>query len=181
MTLDPRSSTPLSGMRVAVLVAEGVEDLEYWVTVMRLREAGAMVTSVGMTLDTVQGKNGLAARADVLATEADASGFDGLVIPGGWLPDKLRRYDAVTKLVRAIHDAGRPIGIICHGGSVAISAGIIQAGHSHGAASSTTSRTSSANSSRCSRSTTRPSPPAEPRRPSLGGTSVPIGQDDRAG
>jgi len=129
MTLDPRSSTPLAGMRVAVLVAEGVEDLEYWVTVMRLREAGATVTSVGMTLDTVHGKNGLAARADVLAAEADASGFDGLVIPGGWLPDKLRRYDAVTKLVRAINDAGKPIGIICHGGSVAISAGIMQAGH----------------------------------------------------
>ena len=128
MTHHTSSQTPLSGMRVAVLVAEGVEDLEYWVTVMRLREAGAAVTSVGMTLDTVHGKNGLAARADVLAGEADASGFDGLVIPGGWLPDKLRRYDAVTKLVRAIHDAGKPIGIICHGGSVAISAGIIEAG-----------------------------------------------------
>jgi protease I len=129
MTLDPSSSTPLSGMRVAILVAEGVEDLEYWVTVMRLREAGATVTSVGMTLDTVRGKNGLAARADIIAGEVDAAGFDGLVIPGGWLPDKLRRYDAVTKLVRAIHDAGKPIGIICHGGSVAISAGIIRAGH----------------------------------------------------
>ena len=129
MTHHASSQTPLSGMRVAVLVAEGVEDLEYWVTVMRLREAGASVTSVGMTLDAVHGKNGLAARADVLAAEADASGFDGLVIPGGWLPDKLRRYDAVTNLVRAIHDAGKPIGIICHGGSVAISAGIIQAGH----------------------------------------------------
>ena len=129
MTHRACSQTPLGGMRVAVLVAEGVEDLDYWVAVMRLREAGATVTSVGMTLDTVHGKNGLEARADILAGEADASGFDGLVIPGGWLPDKLRRYDAVTKLVRAIHDAGMPIGIICHGGSVAISAGIIQAGH----------------------------------------------------
>jgi len=129
MTLDSRSPTPLTGMRVAILVAEGVEDLEYWVTVMRLREAGATVTSVGMTLDPVHGKNGLEARADVLAAEVDASGFDGLVIPGGWLPDKLRRYDAITNLVRAIHEADKPIGIICHGGSVAISAGIIQAGH----------------------------------------------------
>jgi protease I len=128
MTLQSRNSTPLTGMRVAVLVAEGVEDLEYWVTVMRLREAGAAVTAVGITLETVHGKNGLAARADVLASDADAAGFDGLVIPGGWLPDKLRRYDAVTNLVRAIHDAGKPIGIICHGGSVAISAGIIQSG-----------------------------------------------------
>jgi protease I len=120
---------PLSGMRVAVLVAEGVEDLEYWVSVMRLREAGATVTSIGVTLDPVHGKNGLAARADLLARDADAGSFDALVIPGGWLPDKLRRYDEVKNLTRSTFDAGRPIGIICHGGLIAISAGIIQAGH----------------------------------------------------
>ena len=129
MTLQPSDSTPLGGMRVAVLVAEGVEDLEYWVSVMRLREVGAKVTSIGMSLDTVHGKNGLAARADLHASEADAGSFDALVIPGGWLPDKLRRYREITGLVRAVHDAGKPIGIICHGGSIAISAGIVQAGH----------------------------------------------------
>jgi protease I len=118
MTLQPSDSTPLTGMRVAVLVAEGVEDLEYWVSVMRLREAGATVTSIGMTLDTVHGKNGLAARADLHARDADAGSFDALVIPGGWLPDKLRRYDEVKNLTRSIH-----------GGLIAISAGIIQAGH----------------------------------------------------
>jgi protease I len=120
---------PLEGMRIVVLLAEGVEDLEYWVTVMRLREAGAVVTSVGVTLDPVTGKNGLRARADVLANMIDPADADGLVIPGGWAPDKLRRYDAITGLVRAVHAAGKPIGIICHGGLVAISAGIIDAGH----------------------------------------------------
>ena len=50
------------------------------------------------------------------------------MIPGGWAPDKLRRYAAVTDLVRAVHAAGKPIGIICHGGLVAISAGIIEPG-----------------------------------------------------
>jgi protease I len=119
-------SSPLDGMRVVVLVAEGVEDLEYWVTVMRLREAGAEVTSVGTSLDPVKGKNGLEARADRLAADADAADIDGLVIPGGWAPDKLRRYPAVTDLVREVHDAGKPIGIMCHGGLVAISAGIIE-------------------------------------------------------
>ncbi len=125
---DPGESTdalPLRGARVAVLVAEGVEDLEYWVTVMRLREAGAEVISVGMSLESVSGKNGLEARADTLATDVDPSALDGLVIPGGWAPDKLRRYAAVTDLVRAVNDAGKPIGIICHGGLIAISAGII--------------------------------------------------------
>ena len=49
----------------------------------------------------------------------------GLVLPGGWMPDKLRRYPAILDLVRTVHAAGRPIGIICHGGLIAISAGIV--------------------------------------------------------
>jgi protease I len=115
-------------MRIVVLVAEGVEDLEYWVTVMRLREEGAQVTSVGMTLDEVMAKNGLRVKADRLAAEIDPAMVDGLVIPGGWAPDKLRRYGAVTTLVREIEAAGKPVGIICHGGLVAISAGIVRKG-----------------------------------------------------
>jgi protease I len=118
---------PLTGLTVAVLVDEGVEDLEYWVTVMRLREAGATVTSVGTKAETVHGKNGLAARADRLVEDVDPATVDGLVIPGGWAPDKMRRSAAVTGLVRAVNEAGKPIGIICHGGLVAISAGIIGA------------------------------------------------------
>lgn len=128
MTAENRTDPPLDGMRVVVLVAEGVEDLEYWVTVMRLQEAGAEVTSVGTSLDPVAGKHGLQARADELADEVDPDTVDGLVIPGGWAPDKLRRHPAVTNLVRAVHAAGKPIGIICHGGLVAISAGIVGEG-----------------------------------------------------
>ena len=118
MTAENRTGLPLDGMRVVVLVAEGVEDLEYWVTVMRLREAGAEVTSVGTSLDPVAGKHGLQARADELADGVDPDKVDGLVIPGGWAPDKLRRHPAVTNLVREVHAAGKPIGIICHGGLV---------------------------------------------------------------
>lgn len=122
----------LEGMRVVVLVAEGVEDLEYWVPVMRLREEGAVVTSVGHTTGEVHGKNGLLARAEVAASEVRPEDVDGLVIPGGWAPDKMRRYPEITGLVRAVHDAGRPIGIICHGGLVAISAGIVDGSRATG-------------------------------------------------
>ncbi|MEW6581929.1 MAG: type 1 glutamine amidotransferase domain-containing protein [Actinomycetota bacterium] len=115
----------LAGRRYAVLVADGVEDLEYWVTVMRLQEEGATVVSVGSDTDPHRGKNGLAVRADVTAAEVAVDDVDGLVIPGGWAPDKLRRDGAVVDLVRAAHDRGLPIGVICHGGSVAISAGIV--------------------------------------------------------
>ncbi len=125
-------SMQLEGMRVAVLAAEGVEDLEFWVTVMRLREEGATVSSVGTTAGTVHGKNGLAVPVDMAAGDLDPATLDGLVIPGGWAPDKLRRYPAVLDLVRRVHGAGRPIGVICHGGLVAISAGIVAGGRATG-------------------------------------------------
>ena len=110
-----------------VLVAEGVEDLEYWVTVMRLREEGATVISAGSDTDPHTGKNGLTVRADVLAGDVDPATLDGLVIPGGHAPDTMRRDPAILDLVRAVDARELPIGIICHGGSVAISAGIVGA------------------------------------------------------
>ena len=115
----------LAGKKVVVLVAEGFEDLEYWVTVMRLREEGAEVVTVGNDLDPVRGKNALEARADATADDVDASELHGIVIPGGWAPDKLRRYPEITGLVREVHERGKTVGIICHGGLVAISAGIV--------------------------------------------------------
>ncbi|HKH12515.1 MAG TPA: type 1 glutamine amidotransferase domain-containing protein [Rubrobacter sp.] len=115
----------LEGKKIAVLLAEGFEDLEYWVTVMRLQEEGAEVVTVGPNKDEVPGKNALTARADATAEEVDAEAFDGVVIPGGWAPDKLRRYPRITDLVRTAHEQGKIVGIICHGGLVAISAGIV--------------------------------------------------------
>lgn len=122
----------LDGLHVAVLAGEGVEDLEYWVTVMRLREAGARVTSTGLAPATVRGKNGLAVPVEVEVGGLDPDDYDGLVIPGGWMPDKLRRSRAVTEFVAAIHGARKPIGIICHGGLIAISAHIVDGGRATG-------------------------------------------------
>ena len=124
----------LDGMHVGVLAGEGVEDLEFWVTVMRLREEGARVTSVGLAAGTVRGKNGLAIPVDVPVEAVDPATLDGLVLPGGWMPDKLRRYPAVVALVQAVHAADRPIGIICHGGLLAISARIVAGSRATGSA-----------------------------------------------
>lgn len=115
----------LAGRRYAILVDDGVEDLEYWVTVMRLQEEGAAVVSVGRDTKPHRGKNGLHVQADETADEIDPVAIDGLVIPGGWAPDKLRRDAGVLGLTRAVHDEGKIVGIICHGGLVAISAGIV--------------------------------------------------------
>ena len=115
----------LEGKKLVVLLEEGFEDLEYWVTVMRLREEGAEVVTVGPDLETVYGKNALSARADATPGDIDASELDGVVVPGGWAPDKLRRYPEILKIVKEVHDGGKTVGIICHGGLVAISAGIV--------------------------------------------------------
>jgi protease I len=115
----------LEGKKIAVLLAEGFEDLEYWVPVMRLREEGVEVVTVGTSTEPVGGKNALQAQADTTADGIDAAELDGVVIPGGWAPDKLRRYPEITGLVSTLHERGKTVGIICHGGLVAISAGIV--------------------------------------------------------
>jgi deglycase len=115
----------LDGKRAVVLLAEGFEDLEFHVPLMRLREEGAQVTVAGLTTDEVAGKHGLRATAEVAVDAIDAGAFDAVVVPGGWAPDKLRRYDSVKDLVRKAHDGGAIVGMICHAGWVGISAGIV--------------------------------------------------------
>jgi protease I len=115
----------LDGKSVVVLLAEGFEDLEFWVTVMRLQEEGAQVTVAGLTTEPVQGKNGLEATADVEVETVSADAVDAVVVPGGWAPDKLRRDDAVKDLVAKADHQGKVVGLICHAGLVGISAGIV--------------------------------------------------------
>ncbi len=117
----------LQGKRVGVLVEEGFEDLEFWVPVMRLREEGAEVVIIGTGRQEVfRGKHCLEARPDITADDVDAHTLDGLVVPGGWGPDKLRRSDAVLDLVRQMDAQGKVIASICHGGWVLASAGIVR-------------------------------------------------------
>lgn len=116
----------LQGQKIAILVAEGVEDLEYFVPTMRIQEEGARVLTAAIDLQPVRGKNGLQITPDAAIEQLREPDLFGLVIPGGWAPDKLRRHTAVKNLVRAMDKAGKPLGIICHGGLVAISAGIVK-------------------------------------------------------
>ena len=124
----------LEGKRIAILLEEGFEDLEFWVPLMRMQEEGARVTVVGITAGkTVKSKTGaLTAMTDVAAADVQASAFDGLIVPGGWAPDKLRRYPAVTTLVRQVYEQGKIVGMIGHAGLVGISAGIVRGHRSTG-------------------------------------------------
>lgn len=117
----------LSGKTIGYLVGPEVEDLEYWVPLMRLREEGARVLSIGLSTEPLHGKHGLPITPDVSAQEApSADVLDGLVIPGGWAPDKMRRNPHMLQLVREMDARGKIIGAICHAGWVPISAGIMR-------------------------------------------------------
>jgi protease I len=117
----------LQNKQIAVFVEEGFEDLEFWVPVMRLREEGAKVTIIGVEANkSVHGKHALTAKSEVAARDVSANDFDAVVVPGGWAPDKLRRYPAVTNIVRDAFNQNKIVGMICHAGLVGISANIVR-------------------------------------------------------
>ena len=124
----------LKGKRIAMLVGPGYEDLEFWVPLMRMEEEGAKVTVIGIKAGEKYGSKsgGLEAKAQVGADEVRAKDFDAVLVPGGWAPDKLRRYEGVISLVREAHEQGKIVGSICHAGLVLISAGIVRGGRATG-------------------------------------------------
>ena len=116
---------PLSGKRVLILVGEIYEDLELWYPKLRLQEAGCEVTVAGPDAAALyNGKHGYPCISDAAITKMQADDFDALVVPGGFMPDKLRREPEVLQLVEAFDSAGKPIAAICHGGWIPISAGV---------------------------------------------------------
>jgi protease I len=116
---------PLAGRRILTLVGDIYEDLELWYPKLRLIEAGAEVVVAGEKAGAkYDGKNGYPCVADAAIVEMRAGDFDGLVVPGGFMPDKLRRDPDVLQLVRDFDAAGKLIAAICHGGWIPISAGV---------------------------------------------------------
>jgi len=123
----------LKGRKILALLANDFEDLEFWVPVMRLREEGALVVVAAEKAgESYTGKHGVPARSDIRFEDVDAADYDGVIIPGGWAPDKLRRFAAVKNCVKAMYDQGRIVGMICHAGLVGISAGIVNGGQATG-------------------------------------------------
>jgi protease I len=117
----------LARKRVLIFVGDEYEDLELWYPKLRLEEAGAEVTLAGPKAHHVfHGKNGYPCESDAAIAEMRASDFDGVVIVGGWMPDKLRRDPKVLELVREFDRAGKLLASICHGPWVNISAGIVK-------------------------------------------------------
>lgn len=111
---------------IALLIGPDYEDLEVWYPKLRLEAAGFRAPLVGTSGATFKGKHGYPAPVDVSLDEIKAADLAGVLAPGGWAPDKIRRDPKALQLVRDVHSAGGLVATICHGPWILISAGIVK-------------------------------------------------------
>lgn len=113
-------------MRVAILVEDQYQVLEVWYPYLRLREEGITPLFVGTGGKTeYSSKEGYPVQADMSVKQLKAADMDGVIIPGGYAPDILRRYNEVNEFVKNLFQKGKLVAAICHGGWVLVSAGVL--------------------------------------------------------
>jgi protease I len=113
--------------KIAILVEDLYQVLEVWYPLLRLKEEGCSVVLVGTgSKETYGSKEGYPAKVNASIESVDPKDFDGVIIPGGFAPDFLRRYEGVVRFVRQMHDSGKVIAAICHGGWLLVSANIVK-------------------------------------------------------
>lgn len=117
----------LTGKKILMFVDDTYEDLELWYPKLRLIEEGAQVIVAGPEGNKIyKGKNGYPCKSDVSYNDIEEKDFDGLVIPGGFAPDKLRRVAKVLDLTKQFNDNHKLVAHICHAGWIPISAKIMK-------------------------------------------------------
>ncbi len=109
-----------------MLIEDLYQVLEVWYPYLRLREEGIQTVLVGTGKKAYKSKDGYPAEEELSIKKAKADDFDAVVIPGGYAPDILRRYEEVNKFVKEMFERGKIIASICHGGWVLVSAGILK-------------------------------------------------------
>ena len=115
--------------RVAILVEDLYQVLEVWYPLLRLKEEGIKVQTIGTgTKETYASKEGYPIKVDTAIDKVKVADFDGVIIPGGYAPDILRRYKKIVNFVKRLYIDGRVVASICHGGWLLVSAGILK-GH----------------------------------------------------
>jgi protease I len=116
----------LKRKKIIILIEDMFNVFEFWYPYYRLKEAGAEVTVVGSGRAQVfTGKPATECKADLAADDVSAKDYDGVVIPGGYAPDMMRRFPAMVKLVKDLNSDGKLVAAICHAGWMLASADII--------------------------------------------------------
>lgn len=117
----------LDGRNVAFLLVDGYEDVELTSPWQAVEAEGARPSLVSSAEGTATGKNGHEQPVDLATTEANAADFDALVLPGGVVnADSIRTEPEAVALVKDFVAAGKPIGVICHGGWILVEAGAVE-------------------------------------------------------
>lgn len=112
--------------RVAVLVADMYQELEFWYPYLRLKEEGASVVAVGPEKREYKSRLGYPVPAELAAAQVHPADFEAVVIPGGYAPDYMRRSPALVSFVREMAQVGKPVAAICHGGWMLCSARVVK-------------------------------------------------------
>jgi len=117
----------LKGKKVIILVETMYNEFEFWYPYYRLKEAGAEVVVVGSgTAEEYTSKSGLPCKADTSADKVSPVDVDGIIIPGGYAPDHMRRHPAMVKLVKDLFEGGKVVAAICHAGWMLASAEVVK-------------------------------------------------------
>ncbi len=114
-------------MKIAILIEEQYQVLEGWYPYLRLREEGMETVFIGPGREKEYGsKEGYPAPEELPIEEIEADEFDGVIVPGGYAPDKLRRSRDILDFVKKIHKQKKLVAAICHAGWVLVSADILK-------------------------------------------------------
>lgn len=112
--------------KIVIFVEENYEDLELHYPRLRLLEAGFVVTVAGSGKGIYKGKNGYPVKENTTFEEISSGDFDGVIVPGGWAPDRIRRSQKALQIVRELNATKKLVASICHGPWVLASAGILK-------------------------------------------------------
>ena len=112
--------------KVLILAADMYEDMELWYPKIRLKEAGFRSVVAAKEKKTYHGKKGYPVDAELTLEEVKPEEYAAVVVPGGYAPDIMRRYEKLLSIVAAMHQAGKPVAAICHAPWVLISANIVR-------------------------------------------------------
>ena len=112
-------------MKALILSANNFEDSELLVPLYRLQEAGYGVEVAAGEHGSISGKHGYEVRVDKTFADVDPADYAVLILPGGKAPAAIRDEAAVQAIVRAFFDADKPVGAICHGPQILVSAGLL--------------------------------------------------------
>ena len=112
--------------KIAILVEDQYQVLEVWYPYLRLREEGIDAILVGTGKRHYKSKEGYPVEEELSMKSIDTDQFDGVVIPGGYAPDILRRHEKINNFVKDMFKERKLIASICHGGWVLASAGVLK-------------------------------------------------------